>query len=86
MRTTLLALGLIFTINAHANIEYSPAEVSKATPQEIAQNRACFEELKVQGCGDPGEDVQHFKSCLKNVHSTLSANCQKMMTELYGQQ
>lgn len=86
MRTTLLALSLLFTITAQANIEYSAAETSKATPQEIAQNRACFEELKVQGCGDPGEDIQHFKSCLKNVHPTLSVYCQKMMTELYGKQ
>lgn len=86
MRKTLLALSLIFAINAQANIEYSTAEVSKATPQEIAQNRACFEELQVQGCGDPGEDIQQFKSCLKNVHSTLSGSCQKMMTELYGKQ
>lgn len=86
MRTTLLALSLIFAFNAQANIDYSPNEVSKATPQEIAQSRACFEELKVQGCGDPGEDIQQFKSCLKNVHPTLTANCQKMMTELYGKQ
>lgn len=84
MKKAISALMMIFVMNTYADIEYSPAEESKATPEEVAQNRACFEELKVQGCGDPGDDVEHFKSCLKNVKPTLSSQCQNMMTELYG--
>lgn len=84
MKYTFVALSLLFTISANADIEYSPQEPAKATPQEISKNRACFEELKVQGCGDPGDDINHFKSCLNNVHSTLTDNCKRMMTDMYG--
>lgn len=84
MKQIFLALGLIFVLNANATIEYSAAEDSKPTPQEVSRNRACFEELASQGCGDPGEDPKHFRSCLNNVHSTLSVSCRKMMSELYG--
>lgn len=84
MKYTIVTLGLLFTISANADIEYSPQEPAKATVQEISKSRACFEELKVQGCGDPGDDINHFKSCLGNVHSTLTDSCKKMMTDLYG--
>lgn len=84
MKQTFIAFGLILAVNAFADIEFSPGEQVRATPQEIAKSRSCFEELNVQGCGDPGEDIHHFRSCLKNVHSTLTADCKKMMTDLYG--
>ncbi len=77
---------MLISISAHsfANIEYSSQEPAKATVTEIKRNRACFEELKVQGCGDPGEDAQHFRSCLNNSFELLSVDCKKMMLELYG--
>lgn len=84
MKNILLVTGLLFVMHASADIEYSSAEPSKATAQEINKSRSCFQELMVQGCGDPGEDPQHFRSCLKNVHPSLTADCRAMMTELYG--
>ncbi len=84
MKNLLLTFGLLFVLNAQADIEHSANEEGKATPEEIGQSRSCFLELEVQGCGDPGDDQQQFRSCLKNVHSSLSENCKKMMKELYG--
>lgn len=83
MKKFLIAL-MIVSVNAYANIDYSPSGSGKASAEEISRSRACFEELKVQGCGDPGdEDIEHFRSCLKNVIPSLTDNCKKMMTELY---
>ena len=84
MKNMLLTMGLLFVINAHADIEYTPEEQSNVSQAEVTKNRACFQELNVQGCGDPGEDPIHFRSCMKNVKDTLSASCRSKMTELYG--
>lgn len=84
MKNTLAIIALLFVMNAKADIEYSTDQNAKATPQEVSKNRACFQELAAQGCGDPGDDHQQFRSCLNNVHSTLTADCQKMMSNLYG--
>ncbi len=84
MKNILLVIALLFVIDAHADIEYSSTEESKVTIQEITSNRACWEEVSTLGCGAPGEDPIHFRACLKNVHPTLSSNCKKMMTSLYG--
>lgn len=84
MKKTILAFGLLITMSSYADIEYSPSEPPKATAQEVARNRACFEELNVQGCGDPAEDIQQFKSCLKDIKVRLSSDCKKMMNDLYG--
>lgn len=75
---------MLFIVNAQADIEYVETEESKATSMEIAQNRACFGELANQGCGDPGEDIKRFRSCLHDSFAQLTANCQKMMSHLYG--
>jgi hypothetical protein len=84
MKNLLLLIGMIVLVDAQASIEYMPNEQSKATLAEVEKNRSCFRELAVQGCGDPADDQQHFRSCLNNVHSTLSENCKKMMSDLYG--
>lgn len=84
MKNTLAIIGLLFVMNAKADIEYSADQDAKASPQEVSKNRACFQELSAQGCGDPGDDHQQFRSCLNNVHSTLTTECQKMMSNLYG--
>lgn len=84
MKKILVVMMISFSVNSFANIEYSPREPAKATETEIKRNRACFEELKVQGCGNPGDDIQHFRSCLNNSFELLSSDCKKMMTELYG--
>ena len=84
MKSISIALFMFFIANAHADIEHTAADGAKASTQEIAQNRACFSELASQGCGDPGEDIKKFRSCLHDSYSQLSENCQKMMSNLYG--
>lgn len=84
MKNVLIALGMVFTLNSYADIEYIPGEVTTVSQEEINKNRACFKELEVQGCGDPGVDHQQFRSCLNNTFSTLSKDCKKMMSNLYG--
>lgn len=81
MKTFLIAVGLLFVLNSEASIEHDPGQV-EATPQEIAKNRACFEELTMMGCRE--EEHQEFRACLHNVFSSLTSDCQKMMSRLYG--
>ncbi|MFL5810181.1 MAG: hypothetical protein ACJ749_11710 [Flavisolibacter sp.] len=85
MKNIFFALYLLFVMNAKADIEYSPADVKgKATAAEITNNRSCFQELENEGCGNPGDDVKQFRSCMNNVYPRLSDGCQKMMSNLYG--
>lgn len=84
MKKLFFVAFLTTTINAYADITHTSQEPPKATAQEISRNRACFEELKVQGCGDPGDDFKQFRSCMSNVYDSLSESCQKMMSDLYG--
>jgi hypothetical protein len=83
MKTVFIALSLLFVINAQASIEHDPKQV-EATPQEISKSRACFEELAQMGCRDSGEDHQEFRACLHNIFPSLTSDCQKMMSRLYG--
>lgn len=84
MKKLFCAMSLLLVMNAYADIEFTSAEESKASTEEVLQNRYCFKEVELQGCGDPGEDPRHFRSCLKNIKPKLTDSCQKMMTELYG--
>lgn len=85
MKTILIALSLLVVMNAKADIEYSADDVKgKATPAEISKNQSCFRELEDEGCGNPGENVKEFRSCMNNAFSKLSDDCQKMMSNLYG--
>jgi hypothetical protein len=82
MKNIVLLMGLLIAYNSFADIEYE-GTTSKPTASEISKNRACFEELKIQGCGDPGEDPEQFRDCMNNVYSSLSAECKTLMTKLY---
>lgn len=84
MKGIFIALFMIFLTSAHASIEYVESEQSHPDPQEVARSRACFEELTKQGCGDPGENLKEFRSCMHDAFTQLSGNCQAMMKELYG--
>lgn len=84
MKYFAIAAFMIFMACAHADIEYDAARESQASSTEIARNRACFAELTKQGCGDPGEDIKKFRTCLHDSYPQLTENCQKMMTNLYG--
>ncbi|MFP5386708.1 MAG: hypothetical protein ACLGHN_11555 [Bacteriovoracia bacterium] len=82
MKNILLALGMIFALDSFATIEAEP-EPTRPTEKEIQSNRGCFKELETQGCGDPGADIHHFRTCMNNVFPTLSKSCKKLMTDLY---
>lgn len=83
MKLLITVLSLLLSLSVYADIEYSPGDDSVPTTEEISKNRACFEEVASHGCGDPGEDPNHFKSCLKNIHSGLTSHCKTMMSDLY---
>jgi len=84
MKNYFLALSLLFALNVSANIEYAPGQASEPTAAELNKSRSCWEELNTLGCGDPGEDPAHFRSCLKDVNDSLTGSCKAMMKELYG--
>ena len=83
MKKILFVTCALFIFNAQASIEYDD-NYTEATPQEIAKSRSCFEEVHQNGCGDPGDDQKQFRSCLHNVWGTLTDDCRKMMSDLYG--
>jgi hypothetical protein len=82
MKNILLMTGLLLAYSSFADIEYEGPS-SKPTQAEMQKNRACFEELKVHGCGDPGEDPVQFRICMSSAYSQLSQDCQKLMSKLY---
>lgn len=82
MKLILIAVFLCASLSGFASMDASEVP-SKVTSTEIAKNRSCFQELEVQGCRNPDEDPSHFRSCLSNSLSSLTAECQKMMKELY---
>jgi hypothetical protein len=71
-------------MNSYADIEHVPAERRVASATKVESSRSCFKELEAQGCGDPGVDMTHFRSCLNDSFSGLSDSCQSMMNRLYG--
>jgi hypothetical protein len=83
MKKLFSALLIVSALSVHGHIEFE-GEPAPPTREEIGRNRACFEDLSRQGCGDPGDDVQQFRSCLHTVFPSLSAHCQKLMSNLYA--
>lgn len=82
MKNIFLLSIMIFSLNAFAEID--PREpAAKPSASQIASNHACFSDLELLGCGDPGEDIEHFRSCMNNVYSTLAPSCQTLMKDLY---
>ncbi len=83
MKNTFLALGFLFVMNATA----AEGELKKYVPPtdtEVAKNRACFQDLEVQGCGKQDEDPEQFRACMSNVHMNLDDHCKRLMSKLYG--
>lgn len=73
---------MLFMAHAHADIEFD-GKLEIPTEAEMAKNRGCFEELSKLGCGDPGDDLKQFRSCLHDVYNSLGSECKSMMTNLY---
>lgn len=85
MKTLLVTFLMAFSLQSFATIDTIAEAKGKApTESEIQSNRACFTALEREGCGDPGDDVEHFRSCLKTVYPDLKADCKILMTDLYG--
>jgi hypothetical protein len=82
MKSIFITVFMFFIAHSHASIEFD-GKREVPSDEEIAHNRACFEELSRQGCGDPGDDHQQFRSCLHEVYPSLSGGCKKLMTTLY---
>lgn len=82
MKKIFIPVMMMLVVNAFASIEHDGSP--EPTAAQVAKSRACFEEVSQNGCGDPGDDVKQFRSCLHNVHPSLTADCQKMMSHLYG--
>lgn len=83
MKKILITICMLFVVSAQANIEYE-GKVAEPSQAEIDKSRSCFDELSKNGCPDSGEDHKEFRACLHNVFPTLTSDCQKMMTRLYG--
>ncbi len=83
MRSILICSFMFYLANANANIEHTPEENSKPSTAEISRNRACFDELAKNGCGDPGENIREFRKCLYDVFPKLTQSCQKLTSDLY---
>lgn len=85
MKKLLIVLFAFTLSQVEATTEHDPVFTSEPSAQEVSMNRACFEELKTLGCGDPGEEVGHFRACLKDVFPTLTPHCKELMSFLYTQ-
>lgn len=84
MKKLFLSLSLVLSLSAIASIEAGPLSSDEPTAKEISIARGCFEQLEIQGCRHPREDHEQFRSCLRNVISSMTLTCQKKMLELYG--
>ncbi len=84
MKKTLMIFGFLFVMNAGA----AEGDLGKYVPPsdaEVSKNRACFQDLEVQGCGNQEEDPEQFRSCMSNVHENLNEHCKRLMSNLYGE-
>ena len=84
MKKLVIILTLLTSLMAQASIDEATMKSTEATSGEIKTSRSCFKELEILGCRHPREDLDQFRSCMRNVYSSLSPSCQKMVTQLYG--
>jgi hypothetical protein len=82
MKKIFITVMMMMTVSAYASIEHDGKP--EPTANEISKSRSCFEEVSQNGCGDPGDDIKQFRSCLNNIFPSLTGDCQKMMTHLYS--
>jgi hypothetical protein len=78
IKLTILSMLMMFNV-------YAQDKAARPSEAEVAKNRACFQELEVQGCRSQEEDPEQFRSCLANVHESLDEHCQDMLLDLYGE-
>lgn len=83
MRKVIILFAMVTSISVFADIDEASLLDTEPKPGEVESARSCFSEYEVLGCGHPREDLEHFKSCMENVSSSISTSCQKMMNGLY---
>jgi hypothetical protein len=83
MKNLLTILGFLIVVNARA-AEGDLGKYVAPSEAEISKNRACFQDLEVQGCGKQEDDPEQFRACMSNVHESLDDNCKRLMSNLYG--
>lgn len=84
MKKSLMIFGFLFITNVFA----AEGDLGKYVPPsdtEVAKNRACFQDLEIQGCGKQEDDPDQFRSCMSNVQDSLDAHCKRLMSNLYGE-
>ena len=84
MKNFILVMLMVSGLNALASMDASEVETTQPTQQEISRNRACFQELRDNGCGEPTDDPQNYRICINNAFDSLSSDCKAMMSRLYG--
>jgi hypothetical protein len=83
MRKVIILFAMVTSISVFADIDEASLKETEPKPGEVESARSCFSEYEVLGCGHPREDLEHFKSCMENVSSSISSKCLKMMNGLY---
>lgn len=84
MKTYLFTFLIFISMNAVATLEHTPGMEAIPSNERLTTSRGCFQELEQLGCGDPAEDMQHFRYCLDDTYHRLSKDCSKLMQSLYG--
>lgn len=84
MKKLLVMFGMVLMVNANAQTTQVKKYVHP-TESEITTNRACFQDLEVQGCRPQEEDPEQFRECLANAVDSLEESCKSMVLKLYGE-
>lgn len=84
MKKYIVMTGLLLSMSAMATLEHTPGVDASPSEEKLSTSRACFQELEVLGCGDPAEDMVHFRQCLDDTHTRLSKDCSSLMQRLFG--
>lgn len=80
----IMTLTLFISFSAVADIDHSSNINIEPKAERVEASRACFNELRRQGCGHPKDDVEEFRSCMNEIFENLDSGCQKIMKRLYG--
>lgn len=72
------SITVLADIESHASLNVPPKI------ERVEAARSCFSELKILGCGHPQDDLDLFKTCMRDVYTNLDPSCQNIMKRLYG--
>lgn len=83
MKNIVMMFSLLLSFNVFADIDEASMKLTEPKEGEVESARSCFSEFETLGCGHPRDDLEHFKSCMENVFSSVTPKCQKIMGGLY---